>query len=33
MEADTEVVTTQAKPVRRKPGLAIIIKRILNNGY
>ena len=27
-----EVVTTQAKLVRRKPGLAIIIKRLLNNG-
>lgn len=32
MEADMEVVTTQAKLVRRKPGLAIIIKRLLNNG-
>ena len=27
MEADTEVVTTQAKPVRQKSGLAIVIKR------
>lgn len=32
MEAGTEVATTQAKLVQRKPGMVIIIKRLLNNG-